>query len=114
MKVSRKGQVTIPKHLRERFGMHQNVEVVVSPTAGGVFICTKEMSERISGPAFHINRTRIKSDEEARRLSRILNSKEKTEIPEDHPINRVVGILDKNALGEGVSVDEYIEEIRGR
>ena len=31
-----------------------------------------------------------------------------------HPVDRVYGILGKNALGEGVSVDEYVEEIRGR
>ena len=31
-----------------------------------------------------------------------------------HPVDRVVGILGKGALGEGVSVDDYIEEIRGR
>lgn len=30
-----------------------------------------------------------------------------------HPVDRVYGILGKDALGEGVSVDEYIEEIRG-
>ena len=31
-----------------------------------------------------------------------------------HPVDRVAGILGKDALGEGVSVDDYIEEIRGR
>ena len=32
----------------------------------------------------------------------------------DHPVDRVYGILGSGALGEGVGVDEYIEEIRGR
>ena len=31
----------------------------------------------------------------------------------EHPVDRVYGILRRNALGEGVSVDDYIEEIRG-
>ena len=29
-----------------------------------------------------------------------------------HPVDQVYGILDKDALGEGVGVDEYIEKIR--
>ncbi len=32
----------------------------------------------------------------------------------DHPVDRVYGILGKNALGKDVGVDDYIEEIRGR
>lgn len=31
-----------------------------------------------------------------------------------HPVDRVAGILGAGALGDGVSVDDYIEEIRGR
>lgn len=31
-----------------------------------------------------------------------------------HPVDQVYGILGKDALGEGVGVDEYIEEIRGK
>ena len=31
MRISKRGQVTIPKHLRERFGMHHNVEVEILP-----------------------------------------------------------------------------------
>jgi len=30
-----------------------------------------------------------------------------------HPVDQVYGILEKDALGEGVGVDEYIGEIRG-
>lgn len=29
MKISERGQITIPKHLRERFGMNHNVEVEI-------------------------------------------------------------------------------------
>ena len=76
MKISERGQITIPKHLRERFGMNHNVEVEISPTAQGLLIRKRTAVE--------------------------------------HPVDRVYGILDRDALGEGVSVDDYIEEIRGR
>ena len=38
MKISERGQITIPKHLRERFGMHRNVEVEINPTDDGLLI----------------------------------------------------------------------------
>ena len=38
MRVSERGQITIPKHLRERFGMHHNVEVEITPTEKGLLI----------------------------------------------------------------------------
>ena len=75
MQISERGQITIPKHLRDRFGMHRNVEVEVSPTSQGLLI-----------------RKRTKAQ---------------------HPVDRVYGLLDKDALGKGVSVDDYVEEIRG-
>ena len=76
MRISERGQITIPKHLRDRFGMNHNVEVEITPTERGLLIQKKTAGE--------------------------------------HPVDRVYGILDGEALGEGVSVDEYIEEIRGR
>ena len=76
MRISERGQITIPKHLRERFGMNQNVEVQITPTDQGLL-----MQKRTAAM---------------------------------HPIDRVYGILGKDALGEDVSVDDYIEEIRGR
>ena len=76
MRISERGQITIPKPLRERFGMHYNVEVEVTPTEKGLLIRKRTTA--------------------------------------DHPIDRVYGILGKDALGVGVSVDDYIEEIRGR
>lgn len=76
MKISERGQITIPKHLRERFGMNRNVEVEISPTEQGLLIRKRTAAE--------------------------------------HPVDRVYGILGRDALGEGVSVDDYIEEIRGR
>ena len=38
MRISERGQITIPKHLRERFGMHHNTEVEISPTEQGLLI----------------------------------------------------------------------------
>lgn len=76
MRISERGQITIPKHLRERFGMNHNVEVEISPTEEGLLI---------------------------RKRAAAL-----------HPVDRVYGILGRDALGKGVSVDDYIEEIRGR
>ena len=38
MKISERGQVTIPKNLRERFGMNHNVEVDITPTEQGLLI----------------------------------------------------------------------------
>ena len=76
MRISERGQITIPKSLRDRFGLHHNVEVEVSPTDHGLLIRKRTAAE--------------------------------------HPVDRVYGILGRDALGEGVSIDDYIEEIRGR
>ena len=38
MRVSERGQITIPKTLRDRFGLHHNVEVEISPTENGLLI----------------------------------------------------------------------------
>ena len=76
MRISKRGQITIPKHLRERYGMTPNVEVEIIPTERGLLIQKRSTAE--------------------------------------HPVDRISGILDEDALGEGVNVDDYIEEIRGR
>ena len=38
MRISKRGQATIPKTLRDRFGMNPNVEVEITPTEGGLLI----------------------------------------------------------------------------
>ena len=38
MRISERGQVTIPKKLRDRFGMNHNVEVEITPTRSGLLI----------------------------------------------------------------------------
>ncbi len=76
VRISKRGQITIPKRLRERFGLHPGIEVGFFPT-----------------------------DEELLMRKRVVGQ---------HPLDKVAGILDEWTLDEGVSVDDYIEEIRGR
>ena len=38
MRISERGQITIPKGLREQFGLNHNVEVDLTPTEGGLLI----------------------------------------------------------------------------
>ena len=76
MKISKRGQITVPKHLRESFGMNPGTEVEIFPTEEGLMV--RKVSSAI------------------------------------HPVDRVAGILDEDEFGKDVSVDDYIEEIRGR
>ena len=38
MRISKRGQITIPKDLRDRFGMHPDAEVEITAAEGGLFI----------------------------------------------------------------------------
>lgn len=38
MRISERGQITIPKKFRDRFGMHHNVEVEISVADEGLLI----------------------------------------------------------------------------
>lgn len=38
MRISERGQITIPKALRDRFGMNRNVEIEITPTDDGLLI----------------------------------------------------------------------------
>ena len=67
MRIPERGQITIPKALRDRFGLHHNVEVEISPTDRGLLIR---------------KRTAAKPS--------------------------CLRILGRDALGEGVSIDDYI------
>lgn len=53
MRISKRGQVTIPKPLRDRFGMNPNVEVEITPTQEGLLIqkstAAKHPVDRIYG-----------------------------------------------------------------
>ena len=45
MCISERGQVTIPKKLRDRFGMNHNVDVELVPTEGGLLIRKRTVAE---------------------------------------------------------------------
>ena len=53
MRISERGQITIPKHLRDRFGMNQNVEIEITPTDQGLLIQKRTAAmhpiDRVSG-----------------------------------------------------------------
>ena len=53
MRISERGQITIPKPLRDQFGMHHDVEVEVTPAGDGLLIrkCTagEHPVDRVSG-----------------------------------------------------------------
>lgn len=53
MRISESGQITIPKRLRDQFGMHENVEVEITPTERALPIqrrtAAEHTVERISG-----------------------------------------------------------------
>ena len=38
MKISERGQITIPKPLRDRFGLYKNVEIEMLSTKNGILI----------------------------------------------------------------------------
>ena len=57
MRISERGQITIPKPLRDRFGMNHNVEVEITPTESGLLIqkrtAAKHPVDRVSGILDH-------------------------------------------------------------
>lgn len=73
MRIGARGQIVVPRHLLERYELHQNEEIEFIPEDGGI---------RIQKPPREI-----------------------------HPPRDIRGIA---KLRYADSVDEYIEEIRGR
>ena len=67
MRISKRGQITIPKTLRDRFGMKPNVDVVITPTQDGLLVqkrtATKHPVDRIYGILAGVGRTRDYVDE---------------------------------------------------
>ncbi len=53
MRISERGQITIPKRFRDRFGMNKDVEVEITPTEHGLLIQKRTVAthpvERVSG-----------------------------------------------------------------
>lgn len=50
MRISERRQITIPKPLRERFGMNPNVEVEITPTEEGLLIRKRPGRRTSRGP----------------------------------------------------------------
>jgi len=73
MKIGERGQVTIPKSMRARYGLKKNVDVDFIDEGNGIRIVRKQDGE-----------------------------------------NRVAQLRGTGQLKHAGSVDEYIEEIRGR
>ena len=54
MRISERGQITIPKRLRDRLGLHRDVEVEITPTTGGLLIHSpgrRCSAARVRGPS---------------------------------------------------------------
>ncbi len=45
MKVSERGQITIPKAIRDRFGLHKDIEVELVAVSDGVLIQKRSRSK---------------------------------------------------------------------
>ena len=103
MRISKRGQVTIPKKLRDQYGFRGDVEVEFKPMSDGLLIGKRE----VNGGGAPTEKLTSRS----RRMLEIMEERKKAGLT---GVDVVAGILGKNGLGEGVTVDEYIEEIRGR
>ena len=89
MRISGRGQITIPKQLREQFGLDADVEVEITPTEDGLLI------------------RKCSADAQA-------DDRESEDV--DARMSRAYGILSRTG-GPAIpidDVDEYIAEIRGR
>ena len=53
MRISERGQITIPNRLRDRFGLNKDVEVEITPTEHGLLIQKQSAAqhpvEKVSG-----------------------------------------------------------------
>ena len=45
MRMTQRGQITIPKDLRERFGLNHNVEIEIIPMNQGILIQKRQTME---------------------------------------------------------------------
>ena len=63
MRVSERGQITIPKRLRDRFGMRHNVEVEIVPADGGLLIRKRSAADHpVDGVYAILGRGRDRED----------------------------------------------------
>ena len=45
MRISKRGQITIPKALRDQFGLNHNVEIEITPNDQGLLIRNRTIAE---------------------------------------------------------------------
>jgi AbrB family looped-hinge helix DNA binding protein len=104
MRISQRGQITIPKKLRDRFGITPDVEVEVVPTEEGLLVraCRTD-----SDPSDGSDGVQADAAIDAADVERILRERREQGM---HPVDSIVGILKR----PGWSTDEYMKEIRGR
>ena len=96
MRMSERGQVTIPKDLRDQFGLGDDVEIEITATADGLLI------RKCEEPHDQDSKTEFEAVFE--------------DIDCEDPIERVALALRQLGFPHYPikDVDEYIEEIRGR
>ena len=63
MRVSKRGQITIPKPLRDRFGMKPDVEVEMTPTGQGLLIQKRTAARRPVERVYGVLRRRGSTDD---------------------------------------------------
>lgn len=63
MRISERGQITIPKGLRERFGLNHNIEVELTPTEAGLLIQKRTVAQHPVESVFAILGDDLDSDE---------------------------------------------------
>lgn len=63
MRISERGQVTIPKALRDRFGMNQNVEVEITPTGEGLLVRKRTTAQHPVERVFGVLARKANTDE---------------------------------------------------
>ena len=102
MRISQRGQVTIPKKLRDSFGMHHDVEVEIVATEDGLLI-----RKHTVDPADCSDPIQFDDGADPIDVERVLSERRAQGL---HPVDRVYGILKQ----PGWSTDEYMKEIRGR
>jgi AbrB family looped-hinge helix DNA binding protein len=62
MKISERGQITIPKNFREQYGLNSNVEVEIVPQERGILIAKRISKKHPAQELFGILNRRQETD----------------------------------------------------
>ncbi len=63
MKISERGQITIPQALREQMGLHRNVEIDITPVREGLLIRKRTASKHPVHRVYGILKSQKNTDE---------------------------------------------------